>query len=233
MPVYTNLYLQYRDEDSRHSFGFWEGEYEAAALSALAHLFSRRLGSVSISSTLDIPNLEPLGAHPALDPNYGSYDLRIRHEGAAFSRFEKTRLVADWDFALERIRVCNQFKYSAESLNCSQCEKCIRTMLALVALGKLDRARTFSRRDVSAELVMEKVHLARGRKSRRRSAYIELLKPLAQAGRDDLVRVIEHKLNELQTVKWKPRLKYYDRKYLLGMLGWARRRHRQMVRASH
>jgi hypothetical protein len=105
-------------------------------------------------------------------------------------------------------------------------------MLALVALGKLDRAMSFSRRDVSAELVMEKVDLARGRKSRLRSFYEELLKPLAEIGRDDLVRAIEHKLNELQTVKWKPRLKDYDRKYLLGMLGWARRRHRQIVRAS-
>jgi hypothetical protein len=233
VPVYTNLYLHYRDEDSRRSFGFWEEKFEGAALAAIAHAFSRRLSSASISSTLDIPNLGPLGAHPVLDPSYSSHDLRIRHEGAALSRLDKTKLLADWDFALKRMRVCNQFaRYSEQSLNCGECEKCIRTMLALVALGKLGEATSFSRRDVSAELVMEKVHLTRGRKWLRRSSYQELLMPLARVGRDDLVRAIEHKLSERRAVRWKAKVKDYDRRYLGGVLGWVRER-RRVARASH
>jgi hypothetical protein len=238
IPVYTNVYLPYRKEDSRRGFSFWEDQFEAAGLSAIAHALAGRLSSASISSTLDIPHLRPLGAHPALDPNYSSYDLRIRHEAVTLSRLEKTRLIAEWEFALERLRVCNQFaKYSAEALNCSECEKCIRTMLALVALGKLDRATTFRRRDVSADLVMEKVNLTRGRRWLiNRAFYEELLAPLAQVGRMDLVRAIERKLKEGRTATWKAKLrdklKDYDRKYLLGAADWVRQRARQTASRS-
>ena len=40
----------------------------------------------------------------------------------------------------------------AGRINCGECEKCLRTMLALVALGKLDRAPTFWTPDVPAML---------------------------------------------------------------------------------
>jgi hypothetical protein len=101
IPVYTNVYLQYRDEDARNHFSFWYYKFMGAALAAVAHAFARRLTVVSIAADYDIPNQRPHGSHPLLDPYYSSSDLRIRHDGIALSRFAKTKLVAEWDVALQ------------------------------------------------------------------------------------------------------------------------------------
>lgn len=191
IPVYTNLYLTYRPEDETNKFRFWTHEFQGAALSAIAHAFARRLTVVSIASGDDIANLNPYGSHPVLDPNYSSVDLRIRHDNVHLSRLEKTRLIADWEVALQHLRVCNHFRhYSAGHFNCGRCEKCVRTMLALVALGVLDRTQAFSEDDVSVEVAEAGVHVD----EEHIHYYTELLTPLAQQGRQDLVQVVERKI---------------------------------------
>jgi hypothetical protein len=56
-------------------------------------------------------------------------------DGADMSRFEKTRLVAAWDAGLQNIKVCTR---NWPGANCGECEKCLRTMLALTALNALN-----------------------------------------------------------------------------------------------
>jgi hypothetical protein len=214
VPVYTNLYLNYRQEDARDGFDFWTDEFEAAAFSAIAHALSRRLSVVSLASSFDIPHLHPHGSHPLLDPNYSSSDLRIRHDGVALSRFAKTKLVAGWDVALRHLRVCNLYKrYQADRLNCGRCEKCIRTMLALLALGVLDQTRAFPTQDVLEGQVCS---------VNRTTApfYEELLGPLGERGRHDLVRAIEHRLAEYhgRGPGLRTKVKRFGRKYLNGSL---------------
>ena len=93
-----------------------------------------------------------------LDPLYSSTDLRIRHEGFLHTRLSKAKLLADWDVALQNLRVCNKFKlYRDGVLNCCSCEKCIRTMMELMVLGVLDKSGAFASKEISAELVMKKV----------------------------------------------------------------------------
>jgi hypothetical protein len=214
VPVYTNLYLNYRQEDARDGFDFWTDEFEAAAFSAIAHAFSRRLTVVSLASSFDIPHLHPHGSHPLLDPNYSSSDLRIRHDGVALSRFAKTELVAGWDVALQHLRVCNLYKrYQADRLNCGRCEKCIRTMLALLALGVLDQTQAFPTQDVLEAQVCS---------VNRTTApfYEELIAPLGERGRHDLVRAIEHRLAEYygRGPSLRTKVKRFGRKYLNGGL---------------
>lgn len=215
IPVYTNLYRVQRDIDP--DWQFWTYEFQGTALAAVAHAFTRSLDTVSIASTFDIANLQPWGSHPLLDPSYSSRDMRIRHSNAALSRLEKTALVADWDVALHHMRVCNRtHNYRPETFNCGRCEKCLRTMLGLLALGKLNQTTVFPVQDVNAELVDAGVRVHNPYVE---SCYRELLKPLAARGRQDLVRAVQkriaifHKRNNRVSG-----IRQFDRKYLKGSL---------------
>lgn len=213
IPVYTNVV------SLGHGWDFWGDELEGAALSSIAHVFTNRLNVASIGCTFDISTLIPHASHPLLDPNYSSHDLRIRHDGITLSRLEKVKLVAGWENAFQHLRVCNDTKYVRPGmLNCGQCEKCIRTMLAFLALGVLQKSRVFLAHDVSEELVRSKLYL--NKVSVR--YYPELLGPLEEKGRKDLVTAIKAKINQYERSErlshWKTRLKRLDRKYLNSRL---------------
>jgi hypothetical protein len=204
IPVYTNI-RHFLDLD----WTFWGKEIQGAVLSAVAHAFSRRLTIATIPSSFDIGHLYPYGSHPLLDPNYSSSDLQIRHDSILLSRLSKTKLVADWDVALQNIRVCNKIdKIKPGAFNCGQCEKCVRTMTALLALGMLDKTHAFPRDDVSEEM-LAKVLIKNPPYSK--FCYQELIAPLAARGRDDLVRGIERLIDRYHTrqrlVERKERLK--------------------------
>jgi hypothetical protein len=215
IPVYTNIYLNYRQEDAKNRYSFWVDEFEGAVLSAVAHAFSQRLTIASIGSSFDIPNLHPHGSHPVLDPNYSSSDVRIRHDGIELSRFAKTKLIANWDVALQHLRVCNQFmRYRNDRLNCGRCEKCIRTMLSFLALGVLQNTSIFPKQEVPEELLMSVITLNKTTFP----FYEELLSPLTEIGRYDLVRAIEHKITEYHKCQKiynrKAKIKQFDSRYL-------------------
>jgi hypothetical protein len=185
VPVYTNE--RHLDDD----WGFWAYEFQGAALSAVAHVLNHRVTSVSIGATYDLENLGPWGSHPLLDCNFSSHELRVRHDGLRLSRLEKTRLLAGWDVALHHMRVCNKSDaYKADQLNCGKCEKCLRTMLALICLGALSRSRAFAVKDVSEQGAAD-IHIADEYVA---SCYPELIGPLRGAGREDLARGVEHAL---------------------------------------
>jgi len=217
IPVYTNLFLNYRKEDAENHFHFWEYEFGGAALAAVAHAFAGRFTNVSIASTWY--SIEPWGSHPLLDPNYSSRDLKIIHAGTEFTRLDKVKLVADWDLALQNMRVCNKYKQYREGvLNCGQCEKCARTMLELVALGALNRTRAFPAQDISADSVTRNVNIKPGAQVFKNPIYEELLKPLSAIGRHDLVRALEAKLYPERASHWKKHLLEFDRRYLNNSL---------------
>lgn len=218
IPVYTNIYLPYREEDAADEdrFRFWKFEFQGAALAAIAHTFARRLTVVSIAATFDLPNLGLWGSHPLLDPNYSSSDLRIRHDGIALSRVAKTKLVAEWGIPLQHLRVCNQYRrYRPGVFNCGECEKCIRTMLTLLTLGALDQTNSFPSQDVSDELILKKVNI---HDDYVESCYQHLIGPLAEIGRQDLVRAVEKRIAAYHNRKptWKQRVKHFDDKYMNG-----------------
>lgn len=195
IPVYTNLYLPYRPEDAANHFRFWAHEFQAAALAAVAHAFSRRLAVASIPSSDNIPtdallnrkHVYPYGTHPVLDPNYSSAGLRILHDGITLSRLDKTRMVAECDAALQNLRVCNKYRhYRPGALNCCRCEKCLRTMLALEIVGALQKTRAFPVKDIRGALQLRK-HL-------NPYFYLEMLPHLKEIGLGDIVSVMEKKI---------------------------------------
>ncbi|HWO43952.1 MAG TPA: hypothetical protein VNO43_19340, partial [Candidatus Eisenbacteria bacterium] len=127
IPVYTNA------RSLEEEWDFWIDLGQGAVFAAAAHSLSRRLTTVSIASSYDVPHLHHTSTHPLIDPNYSSWDLRIKHDAVEMPRVDKIRLLADWDVAIDNVRVCNQAHlYNAERLNCGKCEKCVRTMIGFL-----------------------------------------------------------------------------------------------------
>lgn len=111
-----------------------------AGLAFVATMLERRYGAFYLGSSYSFGQLVPWGSHPLVDPLFSSSGLTIIHDGASFNRFEKTAHVGKFEPAYESLHVCQANGTS----NCSDCEKCLRTMVALDVLGLKDQfARVF------------------------------------------------------------------------------------------
>ena len=182
VPVYTNVRHLCDDRD------LWLNTFFGAVLAAAGHAVAGRLSLLFIASSYDIPHLHPCGSHPILDPEYGSQSLAIRHRDLALSRLEKHRIVAEWPAAFHNFRVC--LANVPDRLNCGRCEKCVRTMTELAAIGQLQDTRAFDGEMVTPDHFDGFDITIRGRDA----FYRDLLAPLAAQGRDDLVDIIRRKL---------------------------------------
>lgn len=112
---------------------------------------------------------------------------RFENEGVSFYRVEKIVAIAESEAARETLRVCYQ---SGHEDNCMRCAKCLRTAVALEALGGLERWPTFGGKALTARQA--------GRTTITRIAerhYWEELPPLCRRhGREDLARAAERVL---------------------------------------
>jgi hypothetical protein len=213
IPVSTNI--RHLDDD----VNFWIYEFHGAALASVAHALCGRFTTVHIASTFDIPNLQAWGSHPLLDPNYSSFALQIKHDGARFSRLDKVRLIADWPVALQNLRVCTENPPGL--LNCGKCEKCIRTMLELQVAGALAQTDVFPAKMVTKELLETLVITD----AYEESCCRDLIVPLRQQGSSALAEIIERRSVEYnkrlaweQERDWKGAIKRFDRQHLSGSL---------------
>ncbi len=192
IPVWTNFRHLCDDRD------LWLNRFFGAVLAAVGHAFSSRVRNCQIASSYDLPHLHPCGSHPLLDPFYSSHEMRILHRDLELSRIEKIRQVLQWDAAFQNLRVC--LANVPDRLNCGRCEKCVRTMLALVALGVLQKTRAFAEDDITPEYFS-----AFSIRIRERAPfYRELLPLLARRGRQDLVQAITFKLQNDPTTSPSP-----------------------------
>ena len=151
-----------------------------------------------------------------LDPLYGNTNLQIRHENVARSRLEKTKLVGEWDIALKQLRVCNEkASYQEGNYNCGNCEKCVRTMTAFLSLGMLEQIATFKEKNVTKEKLLNTCYLS---DSYEVNCYRELIQPLENIGRYDLVEAIEHIIDRYYERDLKGVIKRLDRSLFDGNL---------------
>lgn len=178
VPVATNI------RDLNPATAFWQYEFQGAALAGIGHLFADSLRSVSIASTWSIGHLRNWGSHPLLDPNFGTDSLSIWHELAHLSRLDKLKIISNRPTLLQLLNVCNG--RTENDSNCGRCEKCIRTMLGLEALGLLARNDAFSR----ASLTPADLRAIRIGHPGIESEYLELIDPLRGIGRNDLASKI-------------------------------------------
>jgi hypothetical protein len=217
IPVYTNV------RQLNPDWMFWERVFQDAVFASIAHAFAPRFSTVCLAATYDIPNIQPAGAHPLLDLSYSCRGLRILYEGLTLSRLDKLRLISDWDVAFQHIRTCNKSDlYRPEMLNCGKCRKCITTMLALMALGRLGATRAFPESGISPEFLRSNFDIYRTTSM----WWQEIVQPLREQGHEELARIIEKKLDAHQRLQQKNDLKKaiiaiakrIDRKYLNGRM---------------
>ncbi|MFO1056112.1 MAG: hypothetical protein U1E53_04010 [Dongiaceae bacterium] len=113
--------------------GDWELEHGAALAACLAQFAGlAACGLIAADLPVDLPH-PPWGNNPVTTPLL-SGALAIVHDGAGLTRPDKAALIAGWPAALRHLRVCWQGE--ARDGNCGRCEKCIRTQLSFLAIGR-------------------------------------------------------------------------------------------------
>jgi hypothetical protein len=117
--------------------------YHGAALASIALLLAPGFHEVLVPASHSYAALHPLGSHPLVDPLWSTEDTALVHDGAEATRTERVARLARCPTALRWLRVCWEGPDGAR--NCGQCEKCLRTMVALQVAGALDRCATFAR----------------------------------------------------------------------------------------
>ncbi len=205
---------------------FFERCSHAGQLAAIAHLFSPTLDAVSIAPGFDAAHLPPWGSHPLLDLSYASSAVSIRQPGLGLTRRERIAEISRWTEILPHLLVCSQGPLEDGLINCGRCEKCLRTMVALLLAGALGQAVSFPSRDIEVADI--------DALTPRREIIVfwsDFPEALRLRGRDDLARAVEallargrRRASWFEDRGWKGALRRFDRRRLGGRLLAARRR---------
>jgi hypothetical protein len=214
IPVRCNLrMLEPADE-------FYIRQSCGALLAAAATALAGRFENVLHPSTVAADQLAAFGNHPLLDVGYSSSAIGILHHGLGISRQEKIWLLAQWPEGRRHLRVCNTWPIPEGYLNCGVCEKCLRTRVGLLVLGRLDDVPTFPPGEISPEQI-ERTTARRDFET----YWSELVEPLRAIGRDDLARAVESRtrlhrreMAWFGEAGWRGALRRLDRRYLGGRL---------------
>lgn len=105
-----------------------------AALAAVGLSLESEIFKCLIASTCSYDQLHPWGSHPLLDPLWFTATLQFLHDGCSARRVDKLQAIADNKVAMKNLRACDNWGSSG---NCGQCEKCLRTMVGLHVIGRL------------------------------------------------------------------------------------------------
>ena len=136
-PVVISTNLRKLSALRRVSWGHCHG----GALAALGHLLSDEVNRLVIPSSYPYHDGKPWGTHWDLDHLWSSSSLAVEHADATLRRHGKVIEIAKFPLAMRHLRVC--WENNAPTGNCSRCEKCVRTMLALWICGRLEDCQTF------------------------------------------------------------------------------------------
>ena len=100
-------------------------------------------GQFYIPSSYTAATYPKWGTHPSLDHLLSSETLKFVHHGTEANRVRKLELIAHCPESYSRLRVC--WIQDIGLKNCGECEKCVRTLVALDILGRLSFYSTFAR----------------------------------------------------------------------------------------
>lgn len=118
------------------------GVFHGTVMIGLAQILGMKTSKLYVPASHTYKDLVPWGTDPRIDHLLSTESMEVVHDGASFTRTEKTRILSSWPETYDKLRVC----ITTDALNnCSHCEKCLRTMITLDMFGALDRYRTFPR----------------------------------------------------------------------------------------
>jgi len=121
----------------------WDYAHGTALLSPvllLSSLFER----FYIPSSFTYSALSPWGSSVVIDHLLSTEATQIIHHGASMTKLNKLEAIEGWRVARENMRVCTDSWKRRGVQNCSHCYKCVRTMISLDILGKLQDFQTFN-----------------------------------------------------------------------------------------
>ncbi len=146
LPVRTNV------RSLAPSYEYWTKMGFGAAHSSVAQLFQGHFDKVLLASDGDGPN-PPSGAmHPSLNHHFSTDAVRVQGAQDEMFRWEKIRLLTDWDCGRRLMQPCHYVEIpEGKKINCGRCEKCVRTLLTLIGIGKLDEVSAFTENDLSPD----------------------------------------------------------------------------------
>lgn len=120
----------------------WE-RCHGGVLAAVAHALASVAGTFLVSASYPRALERPWGTHWRLDPLWSGSGVALRHTGAERWRADKLRAIAGEPLVRRHLRVC--WEHRTPALNCSRCEKCLRTQLVLAECGEHAELPAFDR----------------------------------------------------------------------------------------
>ncbi len=132
------------------------------ALAATALFFKEEWDEFFIPASYTGATYPQWGTHPRLDPLLSTESLTLIHHGASANRVQKLKLITQFPISYPQLRVC--WIQDIGLKNCGNCEKCIRTMIALAILEKLPHYSTFNDQKLSRSKIRnltQRTHQAR------------------------------------------------------------------------
>ncbi|MBI4699106.1 MAG: hypothetical protein HY758_09470 [Nitrospirae bacterium] len=123
--------------------------YNGSLLPSIGLILSPQFHRIYIAANHSYDYSFPDSSHPLLDPLWSTEMLTLKHDGCEANRIEKLARISESDIAMSSLRVC--LEDLDQTLNCGQCEKCLRTMIGLQTIGALERCKTFNKKiDIEA-----------------------------------------------------------------------------------
>lgn len=112
------------------------------SLASCALSLSDGFKNIFVPSHYSYADLFHVSSHPMIDGLWSNEKTRIIHDGSEKERAYKIAdLIAYDDYALDNLRVC--VCNEGGNYNCCRCWKCIRTMLTLEIIGRLENSGAF------------------------------------------------------------------------------------------
>jgi len=135
-----HLFWRYQ---GKHEGNYWNGiGYALGHIGQIAPLSMRRYDRLSIAAAVDLNNADPFkipdASSPLTDEIISWSNLHVKHDSSV-NRHEKiSRLKKLFEDNRLHIRVCwadTEYLLKQNELNCSKCEKCLRTIASLTLEG--------------------------------------------------------------------------------------------------
>ena len=112
-----------------HAYGVPWTVYHGTGLASIGLALGFR--AVFIAASLTYAEMIPWGSHPLTDRLWSTEATQFVHDGAEAKRCDKIKAISGAEDALSILRVC----WQDVSYNCGECEKCLRTRVALRLLN--------------------------------------------------------------------------------------------------
>jgi len=158
----------------------------------------------------------PWASHPLTDPLFSDESLSVLHDGCEAGRVDKVLALSGSALALQHLRVC--WERVEGAYNCGVCEKCLRTMTSLYAVGVLQQSASFPQRLEAAQILAlvlydESLKIFARENLRLLEQHGKLAPPVGRAWQTLLARSPLHNRLRLRLAKWRKRWLRLARKF--------------------